>query len=550
MEQQQQKKSVKEFDRDKCTESRIEEGVSIRKEKRAARLDRRRDRPPPPTAAAGGGGIQIDESFLLLLKENVSQAVQVACQNIGAAAGNSPETIAKGLDQILCLVNRDATTHPLDVAFRNIPAEETCKRLVGLMSTFEEAFRPYVLKICNIFLEIVTQYNPQVLTFQAQWDQVMMNTGFFDCAVKHITAAAAGGGGSAIAERLVHVVLVFMDLHPMNAQKMLQRYRVQEWITKTSPEYMAWYLYVVMHQKKPVHPYENIMTSDLWNFWMHTLKTQQPDNPVFQDALCAANHCARRPSVAKAIVEAVPFERWMQLFTGAADEFLRQQQQDDDCWLLQQVTCMLAIAAEEKDAGRVMDACAKYFYKLVPRFSTGNFMTRCMMHIFYSYVSISADKVKQFVQNGFLTNVAERLAANDIHRQEYNTVVKFLLGIVSTCLQHTVKSVGTANSITVYNMFFGTPTLIQGMLQQLSSSSGNPEHMLTALRVLSTALSWEKLLGYRFIHNQIEDDDKWDFIEDLSYKHDNVDVQLAAQEVIDTRAKDHARNNHEMDLSE
>jgi hypothetical protein len=241
-------------------------------------------------------------------------------------------------------------------------------------------------------------------------------------------------------------------------------------------------------------------------------------------------------------VEAVPFERWMQLFTGAADEFLRQQQDDDNCWLLQQVTCMLAIAAEEKDAGRVMDACAKYFYKLLPRFSTGNFMTRCVMHIFYSYVSISADKVKQFVQNGFLTNVAERLAANDIHRQEYNMVVKFLLGIV-----------GTASSITVYNMFFGTPTLIQGMLQQLSSSSGNPEHMLTALRVLSTALSWEKFLGYRFIHDQIEDDDKWDFIEDLSYKHDNVDVQLAAQEVIDTRAKDHARNNnnnHEMDLSE
>lgn len=546
---EEKKKSVKDFDRDKCTESRIEEGVSIRKEKRAARLGRRRDL-GVGTGGANTSNIQIDESFLLLLKQqNVSEAVRVACQNI--AAGNPPETIGKGLDQLLCLVNRNATTHPLDVAFRIIPAEETCKRMVQLMATFDEAFMPYVLKICNVFLEIVTQYNQEVMPFQAKWDQVMFNTGFFDNAVKHITGNSSASGG-AVSERLLHTVLVFMDLHPMNAQKLLERYKVQQWITKTSPDFMAWYLYIVMRKKGPVFPYENIMTKDLWDFWIHVLKTYPEASPVFQDALCAANHCVRRPQVAKSLIAAVPFERWMELFSKAATTFLQSTDpmvSTEVLPSLEQVICMLAAAAEEdaKDAVRIMDSCARLFYRLAPQFGTEDYVTRCLMHIFFAYCSISAIESKQFVQNEFLSKmVVDRLAADNIHRQNQD-VVDTMLGIVYVSLQHIAKSVAEANSDTTYNMFFGTSTLVSAMLTQLNSM--NPERMILALRVLSTALSWERFLGHRFIHNQIADDDKWDMIDNLSLTHDNEELQLAAHEVMQARANDF-RDDADMDLSE
>lgn len=532
-----EKKSVKAFDGEKCTQSRIEEGVSIRKQKRAQKLERRRDRPIGTITNNNNNAIQIDEAFLMLLKTNVSHAAQVACTNIGN--GNNKETIAKGLDQLLALVIRDATTHALDAAFRVIPVESTCQRLVQLMSTFDEAIQPYVLKICNIFVEVINLQNPQII--QARWDSAMFTSGFFDAAIKHITQQQHV---EEIQTRLIHIVLVYMDLHRGNAEKMIQKYNVQKFITKLKPEYIAWYLYIVMHHKKPPLSYECIMTKELWDFWIYAIRTTNNDDlAILEDVLSAASHCAGRPGVPQRIFAAVPFERWIGLLSSSIEAFIGNPE-DRPFGILQPVSCILTLVAETHST-QIMDVCAKMIYQLLPLLYTDDYTLLYIMNIFYYFVSASEEHVKRFIQCEFLSHIASRLNAHDIHGR-YQKNVLVMLDIVHKCITVTVSSTKTnfgASNETIFNMFFGTPILIEAMLKMLDSM--NEERMIKSLKIIATALSWEKSLGYTFIKNQLEEEDYVSKIDNMALQHHNVDIQCMAQEIID----DIERKNH-MDMSE
>lgn len=486
------------------TREREQQNVSLRKDKRDAKLKERRIYTGDAPACE-----RVTTEFFKLAKENVVQATRVAWQNV--CKTSDPGVVLDGLQQLQLLLSVISLKSKIDIyaAYNALEKNAFCKHMCALLKTKDTRLNAHIKHVALI----LTQVNNTIKDNEAAWMMALSQSGLFpDVIGIHIRDNPA----EELRESLFNVCNNYVNVQPQPPAGLVPY--VLKCIENhgsllSTQRSVAWFLLECWRKTEPVLPWQEF-GAPFMSFVVTQLKTNN-DTEVITDLVHAVDYTIGRSSVARDLVRAVGAERMVHFLDDAQSKTLQLM----TLHLLGGISDKTLIMTAFQRAGKLI-------YDVLERndeIARVDALIMCRRMVAQGY-----DQVLRLIKYGYLECTMQHVLRDTC---SHNMTLKSAIAFAEETLATLVRG-GAWHDVTIFKTIFSSGHVIRALCTQLRQPY--PEHRISILAFLHDAIVWQDNLRLDgFVRGQLEDNGDADYIEsELQYHDSNSRVNAEAAEVM------------------
>lgn len=480
------------------TREREQQNLSLRKDKRDAKLKERRVYNGTAPACE-----RVTPDFFKLAKENVVRATQVAWQNV--CKTSDPGVVLDGLQQLQLLLSVKSLKSTVDIyaAYNALDKTAFCNHMCALLKTKDTRLNEHIKHVALI----LTQVNNTIKDNESAWMSALAQSGLFpDVIGVHIR----DNPSRELRDALFSVCNNFVNVQPQPPAGLVPY--VLDCCAK-DPSSVAWFLLECWRKTEPVLPWQEYGAPFL-SFVVTQLKTSEDTN-VLTDLVHAVDYTIGRSNIARDIVRTVGAERMV--------HFLDDKQPKT----LQLITLHLLGGVSDKAV--IMTAfqhAGKLIYSVLEQndeMSRADALIMCRRMVAQGY-----EQVLRLIKYGYLECAMQHVFRDTC---SHPFTLKSGIAFAEETLATLVRG-GAWNEVNIFKIVFSSGHVVRALCTQLRQPY--PEHRISILSFLHDAIVWQDNLRVDgFVRGQLEDNGDIDYIStDLQYHDSNAKVNAEAAEVM------------------